>query len=134
MAVSRSFFKLLDETSQQRATIRRKAFHYVKETLIDELNNILISNGIKDFEIQLITKNSSAMVVTVEVKYKSIFETVIDYILPVVKIEFSAMSLDEPYEAKEITTLINSIYPDIDNEIKCVFKSVLPERTFLEVV
>ena len=72
------------------------------------------------------------MVAMVEVKYKSILETVIDYVLPVVKIEFSAMSLDEPYQEKEITSLIHSIYPDIDNEIKCLFKSVLPERTFLE--
>ncbi|MDR3266279.1 MAG: nucleotidyl transferase AbiEii/AbiGii toxin family protein, partial [Tannerella sp.] len=59
-------------------------------------------------------------------------ETIIDYILPVVKIEFSAMSLDEPYREKEITTLVHSAYPDIDDEIKCRFKTVLPERTFLE--
>jgi hypothetical protein len=74
------------------------------------------------------------MVATIEVRYKSIFETIIDYVSPVVKIEFNAMSLDEPYLEQEISTLIHSTYPDIDNEIKCMFKSVLPERTFLEKI
>ena len=132
LSISRSFFDLPDDTPQQRTTIRRKAFHYIKETLIDELSEILKENEIKDIEIHFITENSSAMVATIEVKYKSILTTIIDYVLPVVKIEFSAMSLDEPYQEKELTTLIHSTYPHIDNEIKCTFKSVLPERTFLE--
>jgi predicted nucleotidyltransferase component of viral defense system len=132
LAISRSFFSLSDDTPQQRTAIRRKAFHYIREILVEELDKILQSNGITGYEIRLVTKNSSAMVTTVEVKYRSILSTVIDYVLPVVKIEFSMMSLDEPYQEKEIETFIHSLYPDIDNEIKCSFKSVLPERTFLE--
>jgi len=134
LAISRSFFGLSDDTPQQRTNIRRKAFHFIEKTLIDELTKILISNDIADFDIKLVTENSSAMVATIEVRYKSILETIIDYVLPVIKIEFSAMSLDEPYLEQEISTLIHSIYPNIDNEIKCVFKSVLPERTFLEKI
>ena len=134
LTISRSFFNLPDDTSQQQTIIRRKAFHYVKETLIEQLSDILKENGVKDFEIRFITENSSAMVATVEVRYKSILVTMIDYILPVVKIEFSVMSLDEPYQKKEITTLIHSIFPDVDNGIECTFKSVLPERTFLEKI
>ncbi|GHS84789.1 nucleotidyltransferase [Bacteroidia bacterium] len=134
LAISRSFFGLSDETPQQRTTIRRKAFHYIKEKLVDELDKILKENGITDFEIQFITLNSSAMVSTIEVKYKSILATIIDYVLPVVTIEFSVMSLDEPYQKKDLTTLINSTFTEIDNYIKCTFKSVLPERTFLEKI
>ena len=134
LSISRSFFGLPDNTPQQRTAIRRKAFHYIKETLIDELENILKEKEITDFEIHFTTENSSAMVATVEVKYKSILSTIIDYILPVVKIEFSVMSLDEPYQEKELTTLIHSTYPNIDKDIKCMFKSVLPERTFLEKI
>jgi len=134
LAISRSFFSLPEDTAQQRTAIRRKAFHYIEETLIKEINKILTSIGIKGYEIELITQNSSAMVATIEVRYKSILATVIDYVLPVVKIEFSAMSLDEPTLEKEITTLIHSQYPEIDIEIKCMFKSVLPERTFLEKI
>ncbi len=134
VAICRPFFDLPDNTMQQRTTIRRKSFHYIKKTLIKEINKFLVSSGINGFEIELVTTNSSSMVATVEVKYKSILATVIEYVLPVIKIEFSTMSLDEPYLEKEITTLVHSQYPEIDNEIKCLFKSVLPERTFLEKV
>lgn len=134
MAISRSFFNLPEDTTQQRTAIRRKAFHYIEETLIKEIDKILISIGINGYKIELITQNSSAMVTTIEVRYKSILATVIEYVLPVVKIEFSAMSLDEPNSEKEITTLIHSQYPEIDNEIKCMSRSVLPERTFLEKI
>jgi len=134
LAISRSFFNFPEDSAQQRTAIRRKTFHYIKEILISEIDKIFIYNKIKDYEIELITQNSSAMIVTIEVKYKSILNTIIDYILPVVKIEFSAMSLDEPNLEKEITTLIHSQYPKIDNEIKCMFKTVLPERTFLEKI
>ena len=119
LAINRSFFDLPDDTSQQRTTIRRKAFHYIEKNLIGELDIILKSTGIKDYQIKLVTENSSAMVATVEVKYRSVLATVIDYVLPVVKIEFSAMSLNEPYQEKDITTVVNSIYPDVDNELKC---------------
>jgi hypothetical protein len=102
--------------------------------LADELSKVLKEYEVQDFEIHFVSENSSAMVATIEVGYKSILATIIDYVLPVVKIEFSAMSLDEPYQEKELTTLIHSTYPDIDNEIKCTFKSVLPERTFLEKI
>lgn len=134
LAINRSFFGLPEETKQQKTEIRRQTFHYIENTLITELKTILISNGIADFEINLVTKNSSSMITTVEVKYKSILTTVIDYVLPVVKIEFSAMSLDEPNSEREITSLIHSQYTEIDNEIGCVFKSILPERTFLEKI
>jgi len=134
MSISRSFFNLPDDTPQQRTAIRRKAFHYIKEALIDEVAKMLEKNEVKDFEIHFTTENSSAMVVAVEVRYKSIFATIVDYVLPIVKIEFSVMSLDEPYQEKELTTLIHSTYPNIDNEITCTFKSVLPERTFLEKI
>lgn len=133
-AISRSFFGLPEDTSQQRTAIRRKAFHYIEETLIREINKILISTGINGYEIELVTQNSSDMIATIEVRYKSILATVIDYVLPVVKIEFSAMSLDEPNSEEEITTLIHSQYPEIDKEIKCMSKAVLPERTFLEKI
>lgn len=134
LSVSRSFFSLPEETNQQRAKIRRETFHYIKDSLLAELDSILISSGVTGYEIELVTKNSSELVTVVEVKYQSILPVTIDYLRPVIKIEFSAMSLNEPFEMREITTLIHSQYPEIDNEIKCLFRTVLPERTFLEKI
>lgn len=134
LAISRSFFNLPETTNQQRTRIRREAFHYIKDKLLPELDNILSAEGVAGYEIELVTQNSSDRIVVVEVKYQSILPAKIDYLLPVVKIEFSAMSLDEPFGNREIATLIHSQFPEIDSEIKSLFKSVLPERTFLEKV
>ena len=43
LAISRSFFDLLEETNQQRTKIRREAFHYIEEKLLPELDSILSS-------------------------------------------------------------------------------------------
>lgn len=134
LAVSRSFFGLPDDTNQQRMAICRKAFHYIMKTLVGELDEALATSGINGYEIKPVTENSSAKVVEIEVRYDSILPTILEYVKPVVKIEFSVMSLDEPYEDKEMLSLINSAYPEIDTGIKCSFRTVLPERTFLEKI
>jgi len=134
LAVSRSFFNLPDETPNKRTKIRKEAFHYITETLIGELDETLTVNGITGYEIKPVTENSSAMAVEIEVRYNSVLPTVYDYVKPVVKIEFSAMSLNEPYEDNAMSSLIHSRYPEIDTEIRCLFRTVLPERTFLEKI
>ena len=134
LAINRSFFGLPDETAQQRATIRRNAFHYVKEKLIDELDNELKTIGVKDYSIQFLSSNSSAVISTFQVNYESIMNSPLESLHPNVKVEISSMSLNEPHEEKPIFTLINKYYHGIDREIKCLFKTVLPERTFLEKI
>jgi len=57
LSISRLFFNLPDNTPRQRATIRRKAFHYIEKTLIDELYKMLISNKITDYEIKPVVRN-----------------------------------------------------------------------------
>lgn len=134
LSISHSFFGLPDDTKQQRTKIRKEAFNYIKNTLKNEIIEALNQCGITGYEIALVTENSSDLVVVVEVRYRSILPVEIDYLLPVVKIEFNAMSLDEPFEKKEIITLIHSQYPEIDGKVKCLFKTVLAERTFLEKI
>ena len=134
LAINRSFFGLPDETAQQRAAIRRKTFHFVKETLVDEIDNELKAIGVKDYNIQFLSSNSSAVISTFQVNYESIMNSPLESLRPNVKVEISSMSLNEPYEEKPIFTLINKYYPEIDSEIKCLFKTVLPERTFLEKI
>jgi len=59
LSINRSFFKkenkeMPEETAQQRTAIRREAFHYVKESLINELDRGLQNIGVKDFDIQFL--------------------------------------------------------------------------------
>jgi len=134
LALNRSFFGLPKKTEQQRAKIRRQTFHYVKDFLIAELHENFNSKGITDFEIKLVSKNSSAMVTILEIEYKSILETMIEYVKPVVKIEISSMSMEEPFVEKELNTFVNQFYSEIDVDLRCKFKTVVPERTFLEKI
>ena len=54
--------------------------------------------------------------------------------MPNITVEISSMSLSEPFKEKEISSLIHTIYPEIDAETQCFFNTVLPERTFLEKI
>jgi predicted nucleotidyltransferase component of viral defense system len=139
LSINRSFFKkdnkeMPEDTAQQRTAIRRETFHHVKEILIDEIDKELQNIGIQDYDIQFLSTNSSAIVTVLQINYKSILDTFIEGLMPNIKVEISSMSLNEPYEEKVIFSLIHTIYSEIDSETQCLFKTVLPERTFLEKI
>jgi len=139
LSINRSFFTknykgMPEDTAQQRTAIRRETFHYVKEILIGDIDKELKNIGVKDYDIQFLSTNSSAIVTAFQINYKSILDTFIEGLMPNIKVEISSMSLNEPYEEKKISTLIHNFYPEIDTETQCLFKTVLPERTFLEKI
>lgn len=139
LSIDRSFFKknnkeMPEDIAQQRAAICREAFHYVKETLISELDKELQNTGVKDYDIQFLSTNSSAIVTAFQINYKSVLDSLLEGMLPNIKVEVSSMSLNEPYKEKPISSLIHTVYPEIDSETQCLFKTVLPERTFLEKI
>ncbi len=70
------------------------------------------------------------------VKYKSLYDSAAVYAQPVVKVEISVLSMDEPYEMKRISSLVEQIYERegiaVDKELVQTIKTVSPTRTFLE--
>ncbi len=132
LAVDRDFFKLPDNTPQQRSTLRRKTFHYIQDILVAELDLQLEKLGVTGYEIEFASENSSALVTVVNVKYESLLETEIEYVLPQIKIEFSCMAMKDPFENVNISTLIYDEFKVVDEELLCSFPTVVPERTFLE--
>ena len=66
------------------------------------------------------------------IEYPSVIETASDYVRPAVKVEISCLSMKEPFEVKEITTLISDAFPRADRDTSAVIPIVLPSRTFLE--
>jgi Uncharacterized conserved protein len=138
LIIDRSIFKkqdviMKDETPQQRTKLRREAFRYIRDTLVDELNSQLHLLGVTGYKIEFASDNSSAMLTVVNILYESVLETKIDYILPMIKIEFSCMAMKDPFEVVNIETLIhNEAGGDADEELSCKFPTVVPERTFLE--
>ncbi|MDR1882125.1 MAG: nucleotidyl transferase AbiEii/AbiGii toxin family protein [Prevotella sp.] len=135
LAVNRSAFGLEGNTTSQRKNIRKKTYHYIQETLLEELNKQLTEMGITGYNIEFVSgENSCNPITVIHIDYNSVLKSVHDYILPRVKIEFNSMSLVEPYEDKTIATLIHKFYPDVDAEIRCNFQTVVPNRTFLEKI
>lgn len=68
----------------------------------------------------------------INVCYNSLFVEKNDYIQPKVKVEISCLSLDEPFEQREITSFIYDKFKEEDAGSVCEVSAVLPIRTFLE--
>jgi len=114
----------------------RKASH---DFSYNELPGILKSEltvyGIEEdlFEIEVPnTEISDQDPEIIHVNYKSVFEEE-SYLQSRVLIEIGARSLMEPFENKEIKSIIDTCFPDSDfTEENFSVKTVIPEKTFLE--
>lgn len=127
----------------QRERLRKVSREVVHTRLANELEEQLNLLGITSFEVvPLTTQTSNGAIVPIDsdkdpavlqVKYNT---TIVgfqpDYILPVVKIEVSCLSLKEPYEPRHISSLLHEAFADLDNETCCTINTVSLERTFLE--
>jgi hypothetical protein len=65
-------------------------------------------------------------------EYPTISDEGSSYVKPAVKIEISCLSMEEPFELKNITTMISNRFPKDDVDTNAVIPTVLPTRTFLE--
>lgn len=140
MAINHSYFNSEPENNNQLKTLRKKARKYIHNTLRDELDEQLTAMGITGYEIENITQNGGIEIssdcdpTVIHVNYTSVIANAIAYIPPRVKIEISCLSMAEPSEEREISSLIFDHYPSEDSQNVCVINTVLPSRTFLEKI
>ena len=127
----------------QRERLRKLSRQVVHGALADELKEQLTALGLTECEVVPITTQTRNGIATpidsdkdpsvLHVRYQSVIDGFQpDYILPIVKIEVSCLSLSEPFEARPITSLLHDTFADLDTEICCSINTVSPERTFLE--
>lgn len=132
------------ENNTQLKKLRKASRDYVHGVLSEELKHSIAELGISDFAIRNQTKDltengwveishdSDPTVIFVD--YKSLFPSSVSDIEPHVKIEVSCLSMSEPFEIKRITSLINAMFPDVDEKLSSDIKTVTPSRTFLEKI
>ena len=147
ISISRDFFlKELElqcakcENNNQLKSLRKASRDYIHGTLSDDLNNELNKLGITGYTIENVKtagnppKNidHDADPTVIYVNYDSLFPSSLRLIEPRVKIEISCLSMTEPYEEKQITSLVFDKYPNEDGEAQAVIKTVTPSRTFIE--
>lgn len=143
LAISHSFFGIKKTSKTQREKLRKMARAYIHETLSTQLDAKLKEMGVSGYSIENVTKvqdkngewgliDSDKDPTVVLLHYPSIVEDTIAYIPPRVKIEISALSMDEPTELRDIHSLIEESFEGEDTDANCKVRTVVPTRTFLE--
>lgn len=136
LAVDRTFFGFEGDLGKnQRTKLRKTANTYITDTLYSELNNAFIAIGLTNVNIELeeiVSTDQDPIIISIY--YPNVIHTP-GYIQPRVQIEISCRSLREPFEKREVLSLVDETYPESEFSQQAVqIPSVLPERTLLEKV
>jgi len=151
LAIDRGFFlkekKLACaacRSNTQIHNLREKAQDYVFSELKEELKAQLSAHGIDaivraenevvaaDNEMPSVSHDKDPSVLFIQ--YPSLYNSPATYATPTVKVEISALSMSEPYEMRNISSLIGQHLSDedADSDIACTIRTASPTRTFLE--
>lgn len=122
--------------------LRKASRDYIHGVRSNELEKKLKEYGVHNFAVKNITETLTKIgtkpiehdsdPTVIDVFYSSLFPEYSGDIAPCVKIEISCLSMDEPYEDKLNTSLINQKFEDTDTDSGDVIRTVKPSRTFLE--
>ena len=144
LAISPHFFGVVKANKNQRDKLRKLSRRFIVEQLSNELDGTLTEMGIKGFEVEAVATvqtedgpkpiDSDKDPTVLNVKYHSILSSTLPYILPQVKIEISCLSLEQPVEIKEVSSMISRHFPLQDSDCQMRISTVIPTRTFLEKV
>lgn len=134
LAIDRSFFGFEGDLSRTQVKHLRKAScKYVDQKFPSLLKKALLDNGVKEFELTVTEfEESDTDPLAIELRYNSLVEKQ-DYLQPRILIEISSRSLIEPFENKELSSIISTLYPKekfIDKPI--IVPTVTPARTLIE--
>ncbi|MBN2165472.1 MAG: nucleotidyl transferase AbiEii/AbiGii toxin family protein [Marinilabiliaceae bacterium] len=136
LAVDRSYFGFNgDLGKKQRTKLRKTANSFILETLYPELEKAFKNKGLLKVHIEpeeIVSSDQDPIIISVY--YPNIIETP-GYIQPRIQIEIGCRSLREPFENRQVLSLVDETYPDVSFSQKAVLiPSVLPERTLLEKI
>ncbi|MGB3343072.1 MAG: nucleotidyl transferase AbiEii/AbiGii toxin family protein [Aequorivita sp.] len=127
LAIDRSFFGFDGElTRTQVKNLRKASCRYVDQKFPKLLEEALLKMGVKEFE------ESDTDPLALELKYNSLVEPQA-YLQPRILIEISSRSLIEPFENREMRSVISEHYPGQGFSDKpVIIPTVTPARTLIE--
>ncbi len=139
LAIDRGLFNLDgDLTKKNVKKLRKTSSVFVREDLCHQLQTAVAQTPLKDLcriEAQPDGEGEATYPEPriIFVKYQSFFDDRLSYIEPIVKIEAGARSLLEPAECKNISSMIENIFPNISTTLSNTsIKTAVAEKTFLE--
>lgn len=139
LAIDRSVFDLNgDLTKKQVKKLRKASSLYVRDILCRQITEAVAQTPLKDV-CQIEPESDGEGNATypeprsIFIRYNSVFDDKLAYILPVVKIEAGARSLLEPYMTTPIGSMVEQALPTIGTSFANVnVKTAIAEKTFLE--
>jgi predicted nucleotidyltransferase component of viral defense system len=136
LAIDRNYLGFSgDLTKGQIRKLRRKSHDFSANELPQILQKELSEYGIEKDLYKISVPNikiSDQDPEVIHIVYKSVFKEE-SYLQSKVLLELGARSLMEPYESKNIRSLIDESYPDAEfHEGEFMTNTVIPEKTFLE--
>lgn len=125
-------------TNNQVKNLRIINRDYILGDFIREFKSRLILDGLGECKVIPVTHKPDGTPidhdsdpVVIEIQYVPKVQSD-QYVRPVVKIEVSCLSMNEPYEIKRISSMLGEAFPQIDNETFADIQTITPSRTFLE--
>ena len=139
IAINREFLGFSGTLSKTQISdrLRRTACSFVREKLQFDIEKELKNQGV-DADLFSVSVNITPISTTdpeiIEVRYQSLFPEN-NYIKPIVKLEVSGRSMNEPLRKVALQSFIDESYPDkAFAEKPFEVNAVVPERTFLEKI
>lgn len=139
IAVNREFLGYGGVLSKTQISdrLRRAACSFVRERLQFDLAQQLKTDGIHPelFSVRVhITSVTTTDPEIIEITYQTLFSESA-YIHPVVKLEVSGRSMNEPLQTVKMRSLLDEVFPDAPfTEKPFEIQAVVPQRTFLEKI
>ncbi|HLN20928.1 MAG TPA: nucleotidyl transferase AbiEii/AbiGii toxin family protein [Bacteroidales bacterium] len=122
-----------DPTGKSITRLRKASYAFTNTKLRESLDTRLKENGFIEYEIQANgEKNTSADPHSLLIIYKSLTEKS-EYISPNVKLEIGARCQIEPWESREIQSIVGYHFKEQKfADSPALIRTVIPSRTFLE--
>ncbi len=139
LALSPTFFACSIDNNTQLKNLRKRSRRFVTDELAGELELNMKSLGLEDFKVVPVSEDEAGNSVSTDadptvllLDYQPISDFASRYVPSRVKVEISCLSMDEPFEMKNISSMISASFPEEDEDTGSVIPVVLPSRTFLE--
>ena len=139
IAVNREYLGFVGVLSKTQINnrLRRAACSFTREVLQFDLKNQLKANGINS-NLFFVNVNITPITTTdpeiIEIIYQSLFDDN-DYIKPVIKIEVSGRSMNEPLQSIKLQSFIDEAFTNTSFvNLPFNVNAVVPQRTFIEKI
>lgn len=138
LAIDRSLFGFEgDLTVRQIKTLRKKSSLFVKERITADLTTALESSGLMQWcEVEAEEDGEGDRTYPeprrIYVKYAPLMPIAAGYVKPVVMLEIGSRSLFEPFEFRNVSSLVGQTTKIVTSMRTVSIPTAVPEKTFLE--